>query len=218
MDFFPELLKAVTDYIAERRNFESRGIYNTSRAENLVKAFKTNLQKLADELNWEIPDTIYAKNLIGFGVQGVNDPVYRLIWEQYYLSGKSIASVSKLTHYSVRNTKRLIQKLPVIVAEQLVEKNLEIDNRDYVDPSTIKQRKETMIIDNLGLTKRQAEILLLLSETGQHLGQKILCEKLRLTESGLKKHIRAIIRKLGVPNRREAVKKALVIIGEPEPE
>jgi len=57
-----------------------------------------------------------------------------------------------------------------------------------------------------GLSKREAEILMLINEG---LSNQQIADKLFISESTVKKHISNIFQKLGVERRTEAIKKAL---------
>ena len=61
-------------------------------------------------------------------------------------------------------------------------------------------------LNKAGLSKREAEILLLINEG---LSNQQIADKLFISESTVKKHISNIFQKLGVERRTEAIKKAL---------
>ncbi len=74
----------------------------------------------------------------------------------------------------------------------------------------ISQQKPTVINDGqliqAGISKREAEILLLMHEG---LSNQQIADKLFISENTIKKHISNIFQKLHVERRTEAVKKAL---------
>ena len=215
---FHGLQTAIKDYLNEKRNFSAYAILETASAENLVTIVNTYLSALATQLDWQLPDSVYSKKLITFGITGLGNHIYETIWQKYYLEGLSLQATANLISYSERNTRRLIAKLPALIAEQLFEKNFELFDREDIKPNTVTQLRAMRLMDAFDLTSRQAEILLVFCDTGKYLGQKAICAKLHLSEAGLKKHIRKIIRKLGVGNRGEAAIKAKHILGESEPE
>lgn len=215
---FHELQSSISNYLNEKRNFSAYAIHETSAAENFIVIFRNHLPTLASQLDWQLPDSVYAKKLIAFGIAGLANHVYQIIWEKYYLEGETLQSTSALISYSERNTRRIISKLPTLIAEQLFEKHYELVNRDDIEPNTTDQLRGIRLMDAFGLTRRQAEVLLAFCDKGKYLGQKGICAKLGLTEAGLKKHVRKIIRKLGVNNRGEATVKAKYVLGESEPE
>jgi len=68
--------------------------------------------------------------------------------------------------------------------------------------SVSQEERNTEIIERLGLSPRQVDVLRLLT-SGQ--SNKIICRELDLAESTIKTHLLALFRKLGVGSRTEAV-------------
>jgi DNA-binding MarR family transcriptional regulator len=200
-----QLVDTVSNFLLDKRLFSTTGETNGECAIRLVGLFKSYLSGLADKLGWLLADPVYAFKIVEFGLLGINDSAFILLWENYYAKGKSQKDVASLIGYSVKNVQRIIKKLPYLITQQLIEKDLEIQDRDFVDPLTISQRRQFKLMEAYKLTRREAEILTLLWETRIHIGGKELCNKLHLSESGMKKHIRKIIRKLNVSNRQQAV-------------
>ena len=69
-------------------------------------------------------------------------------------------------------------------------------------PSVSQDARNAEIIDRLGLSPRQVDVLRLLA-AGQ--SNKIICRELDLAESTIKTHLLALFRKLDVGSRTEAV-------------
>lgn len=213
-----EFLVSISKYLDERRRFAVQGILETTHADAMLQVFREYLPQLSTKLQWTLPNAVYSKHLINFAVAGLNETAYQQIWENYFLGGQSLRYVASLIKYSERNTRRLILKLPYLVEEQLIEKNHEILNHDYVDPMTDFQKTNNRLMRAFGITLRQAEILRELSRNDRILGQKEICANLNISPSGLKKHVRRIIRKLNVGDRQQAVQKVRNLLGDSEPE
>jgi len=211
------LADSISDYVAWHRNsFKVTGLPAT----RLVFAFMQAFPELAETFDaTNLPDHIYAREIVSLGVIGINKKITTALWEQFYIAYDTLFSVAYKTGNSIKTISRHKSVFPENVATQLyrIAHELASPERFPINPQTPRQRWEDYILEKFPLTNRQLEVLLEFCEPTE-IGRKAIAAKLNISLNTLKSHIRKIIRKTDSSTMNEAATKARFLFIENERE
>jgi DNA-binding CsgD family transcriptional regulator len=196
---------------------------NPNAARDLVGMFTHLFPRLANSIRSGTSEQIYAIRIMAFGVKGLKDDVYEMIWQKHFLDGERINQLAERFYYSERQLRRKIALFPKRVADQLAERN-EGDEAWLISPATVPQGKAAVLQKQYHLTFKQATVLWAFLEHDQPAGRKAIAKELGISIETLRDHISAIIHRMGVQKFNQAVDVARKIlrdendrIGEDDP-
>lgn len=213
-ELYHELLSAVESFCEEQR-FQSsvsrrlRGHYPA--AARLRETVHRALPELAQVFDSNLPTPIFAREVIGFAVKGLNDKCTSAIWEQFYLLGTTVNDIAPEVNYSPRTIWRRIRVFPQSVADQLWTLHLSFGKQREEAifwPSTLKQRRKYLLQKKWALSDKGVEVLLMFMAHSPKVGRKAIAKALFISVNTLKKHIGKINRAMGTITANEAAEKA----------
>lgn len=184
---------------------------NPVAAKQLRDTFNQNCPNLAKNF-LDVPDVVYARRIINYGISYTRITVTENIWELYYEGGSTLEDLGKALDYGARTVKKYISRFAYNLAVQLLEIENQISNPiPTSQPSRVEiaNRKAVAVLqDKYCLSPKQAEVLLAFC-LYPNLTQAQICSKvLYIAENTLKTHKRRILSNMSAKKMPEAVLEA----------
>jgi DNA-binding CsgD family transcriptional regulator len=206
-----ELITVIKNFCDKERSTARGSAPDYSAANQLRLLFNNRCPNLAKDF-LDVPDVVYARRIINYGISRKKGNVTEKIWELYFEGGSTQENLAKATDYEARTVKRYIDVFPYEIATQLLEIETELINPIKVPTPSIaqitEQKSKAYLDDQYDLTPTQANILLAFC-LHPSLFQNEICDQiLFISENTLKTHKKRILKNVGGPNMHAVVLKA----------
>ena len=194
------LLLSLQKYCKRRRRFKTATDVHDAASE-LRDIVASTLPKMTSSFDKDAPDIVFVEQVIEFGIELSGREDLMNFWHKFYTGGWSASELSRELGCNPRAVYHRAHTFPVTLAVNLWSNDWATESN--FTTTTSEQRLKITFMKEYGLSPKQADVLFLYFHF-EELGRLAIAKKLYVSTNTLKKHIRKILKKMGVSSMREA--------------
>lgn len=191
---FKELVRVIEAYCHQQR-----GVVDDALLREFKSVVDAVLPGLAKYFDNQVPDEIYAKNVIEFAVSGLGSAVMTLIWKECLWAGGKISDITHQSGYSGKALWGRMRSFAKVIAVELWEKEKELYANQSSEsfPTLVNHKRRGVLKEVYGLSIREIEVVMLLCQVNE-ISWKGVAKHFVLSSETVRSHKHAINRKMGI--------------------
>ena len=208
---FQDFVDAINQICLSVRSHARGGLIDHDEANKFRVLFTQNFPVLSAEFA-NLPGFVYARAVINFAVEILDDENVYTVWSLYFEKGKRLSDLAEAMHYSTRTVRRFVKSFPERIAVQIWESALVPPSPvPETTPRTLLTKAKRILENDYTLSLRASEALLVFCLTFRMgMSRKDIAEKLLIiSPNTLKTHVRRIIRQMDKKQLNPAVGEAV---------
>lgn len=202
------LAKQIAIFLEFQLTWVKKKAGNTSVPSNFVKAFKIICPQISKKILLKISNP-HANAIAICQLGAVNN--FQNIFYHRYLHGEKIVKIASILSYSDRQLSRLINRLPLEMADNLILLNFNEQMKKRIYPHYPGRQLFVAELSNIyNLSQKQADVFYTFIENRNHeIGREKIAFDHRMGKEALRDKITKIIRQVGATSMKEAVQIAV---------